>query len=59
MSHKNVSIVSILKIWLRFNSKNLKLDNDMKNNHFVSLLIRLLTPKQSTSFWKLAKIGQK
>ena len=31
----------------------------MKNNHFVSLSIKLLTLKQSTSFQKLAKIGQK
>ena len=31
----------------------------MKNNHFVSLSIKLLTLKHSTSFGKLAKIGQK
>ena len=30
MSHKNVAIVLILKIWLGFDSKNLKLHNDIK-----------------------------
>ena len=59
MSHKKVTIASILKIWLGFYSKILKLDGDMKNSHFGSLSIRLLTPKQSASLWKLAKIGQK
>ena len=59
MSHRNVIITSIEKIGLQFDSKNLKLDHDMKNNHFVSLSIKLLTLTQSTSFQKLAKIGQK
>ena len=36
--------------------KNLKLDHYMKNNHFGSLLIRLLTLKQSASFRKLANL---
>ena len=36
MSHKN-AIASILKIWLGIDSKNLKLDYEMKNNHFGSL----------------------
>ena len=58
MSHKKVTIASILEIWLGFDSKNLKLDHDMKNNHFKSLSIRLLRLKQSASLWKLAKIGQ-
>ena len=31
-------------------SKNLKLDHDMKNNHFRPISVRLLTPKQSASF---------
>ena len=44
MSHEKVTIALIL------NSKNLKLDHDMKNNHLGSLLIRLLTLKQSASF---------
>ena len=47
MSHKKVTITSILNIWIGFDSKNLKLDNDMKNNHFVSLSIGLLIFKQS------------
>ena len=59
MSHKKVTIASILKIWFGFNSKNLKLDHDIKNNHFESLSIGLLTLKQSASLWKLEKIGQK
>ena len=59
MSHRTVIITSIVKIGFQFDSKNLKLDYDMKNNHFVSLSIKLLTLKQSTSFWKLPKIGQK
>ena len=37
MSHKNVTIASILKIWLGFDSKNLKLDQYMKSNHFEYL----------------------
>ena len=59
MSHKNVTIASILKIWLGFDSKNLKLDQDMKSNHFEYLYFTLLTVKQSSLLWKLAKIGQK
>ena len=59
MSHRTVIITSIVKIGLQFDSKNLKLDHGMKNNHLVSLSIKLLTLKQSTSFWKLPKIGQK
>ena len=59
MSHKNVAIESTLKIWFGFDSKSLKLDHDMKSNSFESLSIKLLTFKQSASFWKLAKIGQK
>ena len=34
MSHRNVIITSIVKIGFQFDSKNLKLDHDMKNNHF-------------------------
>ena len=30
MSHKKVAIALILKIWLGFDSENLKLDHDMK-----------------------------
>ena len=59
MSHKKVTIALILEIWLGFDSKRPKLDHDMKNSHFGSLSIRLLTLKQSASFWKLAKTGQK
>ena len=59
MSHKYVTIASILKIWLGFDSKSLKLDQDMKSNHFESLSVTLLTVKQSASLWKLAEIGQK
>ena len=58
MSHKKVTIALIQEIWLGFDSQSLKLDHDMKNNHFGSLSIRLLTLKQSSSFWKLAKIGE-
>ena len=54
MSCKKVNIASIFKIWLEFDSKGLKLDHDMKNNHFGPLSIRLLTLKQSASFWKLS-----
>ena len=59
MSHRTVIITSVVKVGLQFDSKNLKLDQDMKNNHLVSLSIKLLTLKQSTSFWKLPKIGHK
>ena len=59
MSHRTVVITSIIRIGLQFDSKNLKLDHNMKNNHLVSLSIKLLTLKLSTSFWKLPKIGQK
>ena len=41
MSHKKVTIALILEIWLGFDSQSLKLDHDMKNNHFGSLSIRL------------------
>ena len=37
MSHKKVIMASILKIGLGLDSKNLKLDHDMKNNHFRSI----------------------
>ena len=40
----------ILEILLGFDSPSLKLDHDMKNNHFGSLSIKLLTLKQSVSF---------
>ena len=30
MSHKNVTILSILRIWLGFDNKNMKLDQDIK-----------------------------
>ena len=50
MSHKGVTIALILEIWLEFDRKSLKLNHDMKNNHFASLLIGLLTLKQSASF---------
>ena len=50
MSHRNMSISSIFKIWLRFNNKNLKLDHDMKSNNFGSLSIKVLTLKQLASF---------
>ena len=61
MSHKKVRIASIaiLTTWLPFNSKNLKLDHDMENNHFGSLSVVLFALKQSASLWKLAKIDQK
>ena len=59
MSNKKVVIALISEIWLGFDSKSLNLDHDMKNNHFGSLSITLLTLKQSASFRKLAKIGKK
>ena len=59
MSHKKVTIASILKLGLGFDSKSLKLDHDMNNNHFECLSVGLLMLKQSVSFRKLAKIGQK
>ena len=37
MSRKIVTIASILKIWLGYDSKNLNSDQDMKNNHFGSV----------------------
>ena len=43
MSHRNVTIASILKIGLGFDSKNMKLDHDMKNNNLRSLSNKLLT----------------
>ena len=50
MSHKKVTIALILKIQLGFDSTNMKLDHDMKNNPFWSLSIRLVMLKQSASF---------
>ena len=47
MRHKKLTIASTLKIFLGFDSKNLKLDHEMKSNHFGSLSIGLLTLKQS------------
>ena len=55
MSDKDLTIASILKIWIWFDSKNLKLDHDMKNNLSESLSIKLLTLKQSASFWSWRK----
>ena len=49
MSYKKVTIASILKILLGLDSKDLKLDHDMKHNHFGLLSIKLLTLKQSAS----------
>ena len=34
MSLEKVTIALSLEIWLGFDSKSLKLDHDMKNNHF-------------------------
>ena len=59
MNHKNVTIASISKLRLGFDSKILKLDHEVKNNHFECLSIDLLTLKQSASFRKLVKISQK
>ena len=59
MGYKNVTIASILKIGLGLDSKNLRLDHDMKNNNFRSPSNKLLTLKQLASFRKLAKIDQK
>ena len=50
MSHKKVTIALILKIWLGFDSKTMKLDHDIKNNDIGSLSVRLLTLKMSASF---------
>ena len=50
MSHKKVRIALILEIYLEFDSKRLKLDDAMKNNHFASQSIKLLTLKPSASF---------
>ena len=47
MSHKNVIIASILRISLGVDSKNLKLDHDMKNYNFGSLSVKRLMLKQS------------
>ena len=41
MNHRKVSIALILEISLGFDSESLKLDHDMKNNHFGSLPIRV------------------
>ena len=54
-----MTIASILKLFLGFDSKILKLDHDRKNNQCGSISVRLITLKQSASFQKLAKIGQK
>ena len=59
MSHKKVTIASILKLGLGFDSKSLKLDHDMINTQSDYCSIGLLMLKQSVSFRKLAKIGQK
>ena len=45
-----MTIALILEVLLGFDSQSLKLDHDMKNNHFRSLSIRLLMHKQSASF---------
>ena len=37
MSHEKVTIALILEILLGFDRKSLKLDNDMKNNHFEAI----------------------
>ena len=61
MGHKNVTIASILKIWLRFDSKSLKLDHDIKINHFGSLSMKLLPLKKVSLVLKIgenwSKIG--
>ena len=49
MSRKKVTIGSMLKILLGFNSKILKLDYDLKNKHCRSLSITQLRLKQSAS----------
>ena len=62
MSNNKVTIAFFLTIWLGFDSKNHDIknhDHDMKNIHFGSISVRLLTLKRSASFWKFAKIGQK
>ena len=54
MSHKKVTIASILKIWLGLDSKILKLDHYMKNGHFGLLLTGcqvLLWNKPTKSRW--------
>ena len=56
---QEIWLALIQEIWLGFDSQSLKLDHGMKNNHFGSLSIRLLTLKQLASFWKLAEIGYK
>ena len=55
-----MTIGTNLKIWLGFDSKSLKLDHDMKSDHFESLSIRLLTLKQLASFedWRKSVKGQ-
>ena len=40
---------------LGFDSKGLKSDHDMKDNHFGSLSIRILTLKQFGNWQKLVK----
>ena len=59
MSHKNVTIASILKIWLGFDSKSLKLDQDMKSNHseflYVTLSKRLNSQPRFENCQKLVK----
>ena len=53
-----MTTISILKIGLRFDSKILKLDHDMKHNHFGSLSVTLLTIKQSASFENWPKMAK-
>ena len=59
MSHKKWPLYWYKKFDLDWTVKSLKLDSDMKNIPFGFLSTRILTLKQSVSFWKLAKIGQK
>ena len=58
MSHKKVTITSMLKNWLGLDNRSPKLDHDFITNHFQYLSIRLLKLKQAASLWKLVKIGQ-
>ena len=54
-----MTIASILKILLGFDSKDLKLDHNMKNNHFESLSIKILRLNSQPRFENWQKIGQK
>ena len=49
MSHEKVTVASISKVSLGFDSINLKLDHDMKNNYFGSLSIWLFKAKVSSA----------